>query len=161
MPFSGTLRYLTLVRNDDSKENNSSIFNVTRIGELRTLTATSNRRTLPRITYILVTLIIEAIHSSEKSVLKYLHGTTFQKTAVFVVTAVKASNLTFFHFLPELVVFTLKYIYNVHLSRTSQLFFNVYSMCKILTFTSPLLFSNNSVVINNKKYNSAHRDLRK
>jgi hypothetical protein len=36
----------------------------------------------------------EAIRSSETSILKEPHGVTSQKTAFFIVTAVKTSNLT-------------------------------------------------------------------
>jgi hypothetical protein len=42
---------------------------------------------------IIVTLM-EAIRSSEMSVLQEPHGVTFQKTAFFIVTAVKTSSLT-------------------------------------------------------------------
>jgi hypothetical protein len=43
---------------------------------------------------ILSNLMIVAISSSETSVLIERHGGTFQKTAFFIVTAVKTSNLT-------------------------------------------------------------------
>jgi hypothetical protein len=44
---------------------------------------------------ILVTLIKEALISSETSVLtRATHGVTSQKTPLFIITAVKASNLT-------------------------------------------------------------------
>jgi hypothetical protein len=47
MAFSGTLRRVTLVRNDVSEELSASIIRVTRIGELgTTLVVTSNRCTL-------------------------------------------------------------------------------------------------------------------
>jgi hypothetical protein len=48
---------------------------------------------VPR-SWISYTLKMEAIRSSETSVKKYLHGATSQKTAFFIVTAVKTSNLT-------------------------------------------------------------------
>jgi hypothetical protein len=38
--------------------------------------------------------MMEAMCSSETSVLKEPHGVTSQKTALFIVTAVKTSNLT-------------------------------------------------------------------
>jgi phospholipid N-methyltransferase len=43
---------------------------------------------------ILVTLMMEAIRSSETSFLQELHGRTSQKTAFFIATAMKTSNLT-------------------------------------------------------------------
>jgi hypothetical protein len=43
---------------------------------------------------ILVTLMMEAIHSSETSILQKSRGVTSQKTTFSIVTAVKASNLT-------------------------------------------------------------------
>jgi hypothetical protein len=45
---SGMLRRVALVRIDVSEENSSSVTNVARIGELGTLTLTSNRGTLQR-----------------------------------------------------------------------------------------------------------------
>jgi hypothetical protein len=95
MPSSGLLHRVALVRTDDSGEHNASIITVTRIGELGTLAVTSNRNTPQRNTthyhiytkflrsvlrflvtfnvvpsaLILVTLMMEAIRSSEASVL--------------------------------------------------------------------------------------------
>jgi hypothetical protein len=89
MSSSGMLRRVALVRTDVSEELNSSFIRVTRIGELgTTLAVTSNRRTLLRNTKciyarlrrfivtvnvpsspILVTLMKEALISSETSVL--------------------------------------------------------------------------------------------
>jgi hypothetical protein len=43
---------------------------------------------------ILVTLKTEALRSSERRFLQEPHGVTSQKTAFFIVTAVKTSNLT-------------------------------------------------------------------
>jgi hypothetical protein len=69
------LRRVALVRTDVSEELSDSIIRVTRIGELgTTLAVTSNRRTLRRNTIvssspILVTLMKEALISSETSVL--------------------------------------------------------------------------------------------
>jgi hypothetical protein len=72
------LRRAALVRTDVSVERIASIIRVTRIGELQTLAVTNNRRTLLRLlvnanvvlsTSILVALIVEAIRSSETSVL--------------------------------------------------------------------------------------------
>jgi hypothetical protein len=76
---SGTLHRVALVRTDVSEEPSASFIRVTRIGELGTaLAATSNRHTLRRnlVTAsvvpnspILVTLMKEALSSSETSVL--------------------------------------------------------------------------------------------
>jgi hypothetical protein len=77
---SGMLRRVALVRTDVWEERSSSIIGMTRIGELvMTLAVTSNRRTLRRNTklrvtanvpgsQILVTLMMEALSSSETSV---------------------------------------------------------------------------------------------
>jgi hypothetical protein len=86
---------VALVRTDVSGELSASFIRVTRIDELgTTLAVTSNRRTLVTVSVvpsspILVTLMKEALSSSETSVL------TSQKTPFFIVTAVKTSNLTF------------------------------------------------------------------
>jgi hypothetical protein len=65
------LRRVALVRIDVSEELSASIIKVTIIGELRTLAVASNRHTLRRNTSspILVTLMMEELHSSETSVL--------------------------------------------------------------------------------------------
>jgi membrane-bound acyltransferase YfiQ involved in biofilm formation len=76
------LRRVALVRTDVSKELSAYIIRTTRIAELGTVAVTSNRRTLRRNT-ILVTLMMEALHSSETSVLTRTTGLTFQKTAIF------------------------------------------------------------------------------
>jgi hypothetical protein len=80
MPASGMLRSLGLVRTDILEEHIDSIVRVTGIGDLgKTLTVTSNRgrsvlRVLVTVNFlhsspIFVTLLMEAIHSSENSVL--------------------------------------------------------------------------------------------
>jgi hypothetical protein len=82
MVSSGMLRHVALVRTDVSEEPSASFITVTRFGELGTTPAvTSNRRTLRRNTKllvtgnffpsspILVTLMKEALSSSESSVL--------------------------------------------------------------------------------------------
>jgi hypothetical protein len=82
MVSSGMLRSVPLVRTDVSEELSASFIRVTRIDELRTtLAVTRNRRTLRRNTKlpvtasvvpsspILVTLMKEALGSSETSVL--------------------------------------------------------------------------------------------
>jgi hypothetical protein len=78
MPSSGKLLRVALVRTDVSEEHGASIIRVTRIGELgTTLPVTSNRSTLRR----------------NSRFLKEPHGVTSPKTAFFIVTAVKISNL--------------------------------------------------------------------
>jgi hypothetical protein len=68
MVSSGMLRRVALVRTDVSEESSASFIRVTRIGELgTTLAATSNQRTLRA--SVLVTLLKEALGSSETSVL--------------------------------------------------------------------------------------------
>jgi hypothetical protein len=83
MPSSGTLCNVALVRTDVLEECSTSIIRVRRIGELgATLAVTSNRDTLlhrvhqllatPKVvrsSLILVTLMMEALGSSETSVL--------------------------------------------------------------------------------------------
>jgi hypothetical protein len=75
MPASRLLRHVALVRTDVSGESSASIMKVTRIGEIgATLGVTGNRVTLRR-TYTnvpsspIVTLMMEALHSTETSVL--------------------------------------------------------------------------------------------
>jgi hypothetical protein len=63
---------MALVRTDVSEEVSRSFIRVTRIGELETLAVTNNRCTYARVvpsSSILVTLIKEALPSSETSVL--------------------------------------------------------------------------------------------
>jgi hypothetical protein len=71
MPSSGMLRRVALVRTDVSEESNASIIRVT-IGELETTLARSVLRLLVTANVpsspVLVTLMIEAIRSSEMSV---------------------------------------------------------------------------------------------
>jgi hypothetical protein len=82
MAPSGMLRRVALVRTDVSEERSASIVRVIRIGELgTTLAVTSNRCTLRRVrrllvtanvvpsSPILITLMMEALRSSETSVL--------------------------------------------------------------------------------------------
>jgi hypothetical protein len=81
------LRRVALVRTDVSEELSASFIRVTIIGEPgTTLAATSIIPLSP----ILVTLMKEAVSSSETSALE-LHGVTSQKIPFFIVTAVKTS----------------------------------------------------------------------
>jgi hypothetical protein len=76
MPSFRVVRRVALVRIDVSAERITSIIRVTRIGDLGTLAVTSNRSTLRRLlvtakvpsSQILVTLMMEALSSSEASV---------------------------------------------------------------------------------------------
>jgi hypothetical protein len=71
------LRLVALVRTDLSEELRASIISVIRIGPSSP---------------ILVTLMKEALSSSETSFLKEPHGVISQKTPFFIVTAVKTSS---------------------------------------------------------------------
>jgi hypothetical protein len=87
------LRLLVLVRTDISEERSASIIRVTRICELgTTLAATSNQPTL----------------RTNTTFLKDPQSLTSQKTAFFIVTAFKASNLTNF------IIFVCVYISESH-----------------------------------------------
>jgi hypothetical protein len=96
---SGVLCPVALVRTDVSEELSSSFIRVTRIDELGTMLAvTSNRRLVTAIfvpgSPILVTIMNEALSSSDRRFLQEPHGVTSQKTPFFIVTVVKTSNLT-------------------------------------------------------------------
>jgi hypothetical protein len=98
MVSSGMLRLVALVRTDVSEELSASFIRVTRIGELRTtLAVTSNRllflssvrRLLVTASVvpsspILVTLMKEALSSSETSVLTRATSVTSQKAPYFL-----------------------------------------------------------------------------
>jgi hypothetical protein len=114
LPSSEMLRRVAPVRADLSEEHSASIIKVTRVGELgTTLTVTSNRRNLRKIhsmyhvcvhrllvtvnvpsSQILVTWWLARYVSLKRQFLQEPHGVTSQKTAFFIVTAVKTSNLT-------------------------------------------------------------------
>jgi hypothetical protein len=105
MAFFGMLHCVALVRTDVSEELSSSFISVTSIGELETtLAVTANRRSVRRwlvtanvpSSPILVTLMKEALSSSETSFLQEPHCVTSKKTPFFTVTALKTSNLTHF-----------------------------------------------------------------
>jgi hypothetical protein len=73
MPSSGMLGRVALVRTDVSEESSTFIIRFTRIGELETTLAVTNNRRTQRmlvtanilISTILVTLMVEALRSSE------------------------------------------------------------------------------------------------
>jgi hypothetical protein len=103
MAFSGMLNHVALVRTDVSEELSASFIRVTRIGVLgTTLAVTSNRRKLQRMIFlrsvrrllitasvvpssqILVTLMKEALSSSETLCLQEPHDVTSQKMPFFI-----------------------------------------------------------------------------
>jgi hypothetical protein len=82
-PSSGMSSRMALVKTDVSEERAASIIKGTRIGALRMLAVSSNGRTATK-KYVI----------PKRRILQVLHGVTSQKTAIFIATAVKTSNLT-------------------------------------------------------------------
>jgi hypothetical protein len=82
MASSGMLRRVVLVRTEVSEKLSASVIRVTRIGQLGKLAVlvTTNVLSSPR----LVTLMKEALSTSETSVLKEPHGIPSQKTPFFI-----------------------------------------------------------------------------
>jgi hypothetical protein len=81
MPSSEMLCHVAFVRTDVSEERNASSIRATRLGELvRRLLVTAN---------VLVTLMIEALHSPETSVLTRATRCTIQEDGIFIVIVVK------------------------------------------------------------------------
>jgi hypothetical protein len=72
------LRRVALIRTDVSEETIATIVRLTRIGELGTTLAVTGKRYVP----------------PNRRFLQEQHGVTSQKTTIFIVTAVKTSNLT-------------------------------------------------------------------
>jgi hypothetical protein len=95
---------LSAHHSEGDEELSASFIRVTRIGVLGNIKChlvllRSVRRLLVRVSVvlsspILVTLMKEALSSSETSVLTRAYGVTSQKTPFFIVTDVKTSNLT-------------------------------------------------------------------
>jgi hypothetical protein len=90
------------LRAEVSEECIASVIKVTRIGDLGTTLAARSEGIPIRLPVtagvvpsasILVTLMTEAIRSSETPYLQELLGVTFKKTAFFIVTEMKTSNL--------------------------------------------------------------------
>jgi hypothetical protein len=82
MAFSGMSRRVAFVRTDVSEELSVSFITVTRIDALGTTLAVPSSS-------ILVTLMKEALNSTETLVPKEPHEVTYKKTLFFIVTAVK------------------------------------------------------------------------
>jgi hypothetical protein len=98
-------RRVALIRTDISGELSATIIRVARIGELGTLAATSKRRTLLSNTNvphlpILVTLVMQALRSSETSVFTRITPSNIPEDGILH-TAVKTTNLTY-HYPTEL-----------------------------------------------------------
>jgi hypothetical protein len=89
------LRFVVLVRIDISEELSASFIRVTKIGELgTTLAVTSNRCKLLGtanlvLSSLILTLITGALRSSKNLLLQEPRGVTSQKTAFFIIAAVK------------------------------------------------------------------------
>jgi hypothetical protein len=85
MASSGMLRRVALVRTDVSEGHSATIIRVTTVGEIGTTsTVTSNRLLVTGnfvpVSLLLVSLMMEAIHSSETRFLQDQHGVTSQNT---------------------------------------------------------------------------------
>jgi hypothetical protein len=79
------LRHVALVRTDVSEELSASIISVSRLLVTANVVPSSP---------ILVTLVMDALSSSEKSLLTRATRRNLLEDAIFVVIAVRASNLT-------------------------------------------------------------------
>jgi hypothetical protein len=88
------LRRVALIRIDVSEERSSSIINVTRIGELRSVRRLLLTANVVPSSPILVTLMMEALGSSKTSVLTKTTLHNIPEAEFFIAIAVKTSNLT-------------------------------------------------------------------
>jgi hypothetical protein len=93
MASSGMLPRVALVRTDVSEELSPSIIRVTRIGELGTTLVVAAPNIVPD-SQILATLMIEAISSSEMSVLTRATRRNIPEDGSLHSHRVKTSNLT-------------------------------------------------------------------
>jgi hypothetical protein len=102
MQSSGMLRHVPPVRTDVSKELSASIIRVTRFNELGTMLAITSNRHTRRIGELGTLVLVVTSHADdgdvpqERQFLQGPHGVTSQKTAFFIVTALRTSNLTMF-----------------------------------------------------------------
>jgi hypothetical protein len=87
MSFAGMLRRVAHVRTDVSQKRRASIIRVTRIGELGTLVVTS-------LVHLFLSPWWWRYVPPKSRFVQEPHGVTSQKTAFFMVTAVKTSNLS-------------------------------------------------------------------
>jgi hypothetical protein len=85
---------VAVVRTDVTEERSASIIRVTKIviffRSMRLLLVTANVPSSP----ILVTLVMEVLPSSETSVLTRTTGRNIPEDGIFIIAAVKISNLT-------------------------------------------------------------------
>jgi hypothetical protein len=104
MASSGMLHHVALVRTDVSEELRASFIRVTRIGELGTMLACSMRLLLVTASVvpsspILVTLMKEALRSSETSVLTRATWRNITEGAILVLKLYQHFSINFTHYL--------------------------------------------------------------
>jgi hypothetical protein len=85
---------VALVRTDVSEDRSASITRVTRIGSLRNVPRLLVIANVVLSSPIFVTQMMEELRPLKRLLLQEPHGVASQKTAFFIVTAVKTSNLT-------------------------------------------------------------------
>jgi hypothetical protein len=94
LPSSAMLRRMALVRTDVPQELSASIIRVTRIGEIGSVSRLLVTANVVPSSPILITLMMGRHVPLKRRHLQEPHGVTSQKTAFFIVTDVKTSNLT-------------------------------------------------------------------